>query len=699
MNRAKLGSFIFLLSPLLIIGQSLMIKPPQAKTQKYEEIRHGKTVSDSWFWLREKTNAKVIDYLNEENQYTDTMTRDITGFTQDLYEEMLGRIKQTDMQVPSARGSWLYYSKTEEGQQYPLMCRKPKTGGEEIVFLNLNELSKGHAFASLGGMSITDDGNTLAFTLDTTGFRQYRLTIKDLKTGNPIGFTAERVTSMSWSKKGDTLFYTTEDPVTKRSNQVWRRSLIDKEPHLVMEEGEEKFSLYLNKSSDENYIFISIRSTDTWENWSLDARDPNQPPQCLIPRKTGHKYDVDHGNDAFFLRTNANAKNFKLIKTLTPSKMESWVDFVAHDPTVLIEGFELFKGYVVLSVTQNALAKLRLYDFGRQKWDDFKFDESLYTLSGAENFEYETPSYRFSYQSMITAPTLFEYDFKTQTKKVLKQQEVLGGYNPKDYVTERQWAVARDGVRIPLSILYKKGFQRDGKAPVFLYAYGSYGLGMDPSFSSSRLSLVNRGMVFVIAHIRGGNEMGEAWHDQGMLLNKKNTFYDFIDSALWLTKEKFADPKRIVIEGGSAGGLLMGAVTNIRPDLWAAVHSAVPFVDVMNTMWDETLPLTVGEFTEWGNPKDKIYYDYMLSYSPYDNLSKQNYPPMLVTTSLNDSQVMYWEPAKYVAKLRTLKTDTNPLLLKCNMAAGHGGSSGRYDALKERAYQWSWLLTQIGIKK
>lgn len=696
----RLGSLVFLLSNLIFInGQTAMTQPPKAKTQKHEEIRHGQTVSDPWFWLREKSNSKVIDYLNEENQYTDLMTQDISGFTQDLYNEMLGRIKQTDMQVPYARGSWLYYSRTEEGKQYSLMCRKPKSGGKEDVFLDLNELAKGYAFASLGGMTITEDGHLLAFTMDTTGFRQYRLSIKDLSSGKLIGFTAERVTSMTWSTDGETLFYTTEDSVTKRSNQVWRRSLKDPEPHLVMEEKDEKFSLYLNKSSDENFIFVSIRSTDTWENWSLDPKNPNLSPICILPRKTGHKYDVDHGNNAFFIRTNANAKNFKIVRTLSPSKVESWVDFVAHNPNILIEGFDLFKGYAVLSTTQNALAKLQLYDFERKKWDDFKFDESLYTLSGAENPEYDTPSYRFSYQSMITPPTLYEYDFKSQTKKVLKQQEIIGDFNPKDYVTERQWAVARDGVRIPLSILHKKGIQRDGKSPAFLYAYGSYGLGLDPSFSSARLSLVNRGIVFVLAHIRGGNEMGEAWHDQGMLLNKMNTFNDFIDSALWLSKEKFVDPKRIVIEGGSAGGLLMGAVTNMRPDLWAAVHSAVPFVDVMNTMWDESLPLTVGEFTEWGDPKDKTYYDYMLSYSPYDNISKQNYPPVLVTTSLNDSQVMYWEPAKYVAKLRTYKTNETPLLLKCNMAAGHGGSSGRYDALKERAFQWSWLLAQIGIKK
>lgn len=696
----RLGSLIFLLSNLIFInGQTAMTQPPKAKTQKHEEIRHGQTVSDPWFWLREKSNSKVIDYLNEENQYTDLMTQDISGFTQDLYKEMLGRIKQTDMQVPYARGSWLYYSRTEEGKQYSLMCRKPKSGGKEDVFLDLNELAKGYAFASLGGMTITEDGHLLAFTMDTTGFRQYRLSIKDLSSGKLIGFTAERVTSMTWSTDGETLFYTTEDSVTKRSNQVWRRSLKDPEPHLVMEEKDEKFSLYLNKSSDENFIFVSIRSTDTWENWSLDPKNPNLSPICILPRKTGHKYDVDHGNNAFFIRTNANAKNFKIVRTLSPSKVESWVDFVAHNPNILIEGFDLFKGYAVLSTTQNALAKLQLYDFERKKWDDFKFDESLYTLSSAENPEYDTPSYRFSYQSMITPPTLYEYDFKSQTKKVLKQQEIIGDFNPKDYVTERQWAVARDGVRIPLSILHKKGIQRDGKSPAFLYAYGSYGLGLDPSFSSARLSLVNRGIVFVLAHIRGGNEMGEAWHDQGMLLNKMNTFNDFIDSALWLSKEKFVDPKRIVIEGGSAGGLLMGAVTNMRPDLWAAVHSAVPFVDVMNTMWDESLPLTVGEFTEWGDPKDKTYYDYMLSYSPYDNISKQNYPPVLVTTSLNDSQVMYWEPAKYVAKLRTYKTNETPLLLKCNMAAGHGGASGRYDALKERAFQWSWLLAQIGIKK
>ena len=699
MRNTKLGCCIFLLSQILLYGQTTMIRPPQAETQIHEETRHGQTVSDPWYWLKEKTNPKVIEYLNQENAYTNAMTQDISKFTQNLYTEMLNRIKQTDIQVPFRRGSWLYYSNTEEGKQYPILCRKPKSGGEETVYLDLNELSKKYAFISLGGVNISDDGNTLAFTLDTNGFRQYQLSFKDLTTGKAIGFTADRVTSMSWSKNGETLFYSTEDPITKRSNQIWRRNLNEKQPHLVMEEKDEKFSLYLGKSSDEKFIFIAIRSTDTWENWSLDPSNPSEPPICLSPRKDGHKYDVDHGNNSFFIRTNLNAKNFRIVKTVSPENIETWVDFVPHNSSSLIENIELFKGYAVLSVTENAMTKLRLYDFSQRKWGNFSMDESLYVLSGAENAEYDTPTYRFNYQSMVTPPTLYEYDFKSQRKKVLKQQEILGSYNSQDYVTERQWAVARDGTRIPLSLLYKKGMKRDGQSALFLYAYGSYGLGLDPTFSSSRLSLVNRGMIFAIAHIRGGNEMGESWHDQGMLLNKKNTFNDFIDSALWLTQEKYADSKRIVIEGGSAGGLLMGAVTNMRPDLWAAVHSAVPFVDVMNTMWDESLPLTVGEFTEWGNPKEKVFYDYMLSYSPYDNLAKKNYPPILVTTSLNDSQVMYWEPAKYVAKLRTLKTDANPLLFKCNMAAGHGGPSGRYDALKERAFEWAWLLTQVGIRE
>ncbi len=697
MSGAKTISLLFL--TLWINGQTPVIKQPTAKTYHHEEVRHGQTVKDPWHWLKKKTDPKVIDYLNKENRYADSLTQDISAFSKNIYAEMLGRIKQTDMQVPISKGSWLYYSRTEEGKQYPILCRKSKSDGKEIVYLDLNELSKGYSFISLGSTVITDDGNTLAYSVDTTGFRQYRLFFKDFITEKTIGFSAERVTSGAWSKDGKTYFYTTEDSVTKRSNQVWRRGLNDPQAYLVMEEKDEKFSLYLNKSSDENFIFISIRSTDTWENWYLDPKNPVSIPQCIIPRKTGHKYDVDHGNSAFFIRTNMDAKNFKIIKTITPSDLKSWGDFVIHKPTILIEGFDLYDGYAVVLSTQAAQSKMQLYDFKKSIWSDFNFDESLYTIGSAQNAEYSTPNFRFRYESMVTPSTLFEYDFETQTQKILKKQDVLGVYNSSEYVTERQWAIARDGARVPLSILYKKGFKRDGKSPLYLYAYGSYGLGLDPSFSSNRLSLIDRGMVFVIAHIRGGNEMGETWHEQGMLLNKKNTFKDFIDSALWLITEKFADPKRIVIEGGSAGGLLMGAVTNMRPDLWAAVHSAVPFVDVMNTMWDETLPLTVGEFTEWGNPKDKKYYDYMISYSPYDNLTKQNYPPILVTTSLNDSQVMYWEPAKYVAKLRTLKTDSNPLILKCNMGGGHGGSSGRYDALKERAFQWAWLMAQIGITK
>ena len=672
--------------------------PPVAKRIDHREDRHGATVLDDYYWLREKSNPEVVRYLEQENAYTAALTKGIQPFADALYTEMLGRIKQTDLSVPVRRGPYLYYARTVEGQQYPIHCRrKATTDGPEEVILDQNELAKGLKFFSVGALQMSDDHNLLAYTTDTAGFRQYMLHVKDLRTGQTLPDTAARVTSLQWASDNKTLFFTQEDATTKRSHKLFRH-LLGGATQEMYEEKDELYRIYLDKTRDKQYLLLNIASTDTTEVRYLAANDPQVGWKVLSGREKNHRYDLDHREGLFYIRTNKNAKNFKVVTApIADPRQANWKPFVEHNDDALVEGIELFKNFAVAVEKSNAVNAMRFFDFRSNQWHGMSFPEAAYLAMPIDNPEYDTPTFRYNYQSMVTPPSVFDYQMTTRKATLLKQQEVLGGYDPKQYVTERLWATARDGVRIPLSVVYKKGHRRDGKAPLFLYAYGSYGLGMPANFSSNRISLLDRGFAYVIAHIRGGNEMGERWHDDGMLMKKKNTFNDFIDTAEFLIKEKWTGTDKLVIQGGSAGGLLMGAVVNMRPDLWKAVHAAVPFVDVMNSMMDATLPLTVGEYLEWGNPNEKPAYDYMKSYSPYDNLEKRNYPAMLVTTSFNDSQVMYWEPAKYVARLRTLKTDKNPLLLKTNMGAGHGGSSGRYDRLKEIAFEYAWLMSQVGI--
>jgi oligopeptidase B len=621
---------------------------------------------------------------------------------------MLGRIKQTDLSVPVRRGAYFYYSRTQEGKQYPIQCRRKAAKGgtydekvAEEVLLDQNELATGLKFLSLGAMSVSDDDTTLLFSTDSTGFRQYTLFTKDLRTGAVSAPLAWRVTSASWAADNRHVFFVTEDDVTKRSNQLWRLDLKGGKPELVLEEKDELFRMGVGRTKDHKYLVVGCESTDTWEMRYLAAGDSKGTFQVLLPREKGHKYDLEHRDGLFYIRTNKGAKNFRLVTApvATPDP-KHWTELLPHRPDVLLEGIDPFKDFLVVSEKRQGLDRFRIYDVHTKAWRDVSFPEPVYAAFPGGTPDYTATAFRFSYQSMVTPPSIYDCDMATGKQTLLKQTEVLGGYDKSQYITERLWAPARDGVKVPLSVVYRKGMKRDGSAPLFLYAYGSYGIGMPAGFDSRRLSLLDRGMVYVIAHIRGGNEMGEAWHDDGMLMKKMNTFTDFIDSADFLVKGAWTSKDRLVIEGGSAGGLLMGAVTNLRPDLFKAVHAAVPFVDVMNTMMDASLPLTVGEYLEWGNPNEKAAFDYMRSYSPYDNLQKKAYPAILVTTSFNDSQVMYWEPAKYVAKLRTLKTDANPLLLKIKMdPAGHGGASGRYDALRDKAFETAWMLKQVGITK
>jgi len=679
--------------------------PPIARQVEHLSTWHGETVNDPWFWLREKSNPEVVRHLEAENAYTEASTVQEKAFGEALYQEMLSRIQQTDLTVPLQRGDFVYYSRTEEGQQYPIQCRRRAgTDGKaapdavEEVLLDLNALAVGHGFLSLGGFDVSDDGRQLLYSTDTTGFRQYTLYRKDLVTGETTKALAERVTSFEWSADGGSVLYVTEDAVTKRSNQLWRLRLDGGRPEKVLEEPDELFSVEVGRTKDRRWFVCSFQSTDTWEQRLLPADGPTGTFRSVLPRAKGHKYDVEHRDGVLFLRTNREAKNFRVV-TAPVDAPERWTELVPHRSDVLVEGLEVFRDHLVIQEQREALMRLRIHDRRTGAWREVGFPEPVYAAQVTGTPELGASAFRLSYQSMATPQGVYDISLADGSLTLLKRTPVLGRFDPADYVTERRWVTARDGVRVPLSLLRRRDVKPDGTAPCLLYGYGSYGLGMDAGFSIARLSLVDRGMVYVIAHIRGGNELGEGWHDDGMLLRKKNTFFDFVDCAEALVRDGVCAPDRLVIEGGSAGGLLMGAVVNLRPDLFRAVHLAVPFVDVMNTMLDASLPLTVGEYLEWGNPNEKSAFDYMRSYSPYDNLKRGDHPAMLVTTSLNDSQVMYWEPAKYVAKLRTLKTDDRPLLLKCNMGAGHGGASGRYDRLKEVAFEYAWLMSQVGLRR
>ena len=687
-----------LLAALWVAAQT----PPVAPRIEHREVRHGATVVDDYFWLREKSNPKVAEYLEAENAYTAAMTKDLLPFSDSLYKEMLGRINQTDVSVPVARRGYLYYSRTVEGKQYPIQCRrKGNMETPEEVLLDMNELGKDNKFVGLGGFVVSDDQNLVAYTVDFTGFRQFALRVKDLRTGQTLPDTTERVTSLAWAGDNKTLFVVTEDAVTKRSDKLWRHVLGSAKFEEIWNEKDELYDIEIGKTRDLKYLFLQSEAKDTTEARYLRADRPADTFTVFLPREKGHRYYLDHREGLFYIRTNKSGRNFAVMTAPENNPAPgNWKVFLAHRDDVRLQNIELFKDFAVSVEKSNALDHLRIYDFMSGVWKEIAYPEPVYSVFPGGTPDYESSTYRYNYQSLVTPSSVFDYDVNTGKSTLRKQQEVLGGYDSEQYVCERLWATARDGVKVPISIVYKRGFVRNGKAPLFLYGYGSYGFGTPPTFSSNRVSLLDRGMAYAIAHIRGGDEMGEKWREDGMLMKKQNSFFDFIDCAEFLIGEKWTSSDRLAIEGGSAGGLLMGAAVNMRPDLFRAVHAAVPFVDVMNTMMDATLPLTVGEYLEWGNPNEKPAYDYMKAYSPYDNLQKRAYPAILVTTSFNDSQVMYWEPAKYVARLRTLKTDSNPLLLKVKMdPAGHGGASGRYDRLHDTAFEYSWLLTQVGITK
>ena len=682
-------------------SSSLPAPPVAKKAPKTTEI-NGRTMVDNYYWLRDKKNPEVKAYLEAENAYTDAVMKPTEGLQKKLYDEMLSRIKETDIEVPYKEGDYFYYSRTEAGKQYQIHCRKK--GGmdapEEVV-LDVNEMAKGQKFMSLGAYNVSDDGNLLAYTTDNTGFRQYSLAVKDLRTGKLLPDHAERVGSVVWANDNKTIFYTVEDDTTKRQYQVYRHTAgASGSDKLAYEEKDEKFDVYAAKTRSKAYIVLFSASHTTSEARYLPAGEPAAEWKVMQPRKQGVEYYPDHNGNFFYIRVNDTGRNFRLVKApVTDPRSQNWQEVVPHRANVMLEDTDFFKNYYVLSERENGLPQIRVTDLRSGESRRIEFPEPAYASYGYTNREYDTSKFRYGYQSFITPRSVFEYDMASGKSTLLKQKEVPGGYDRTRYQVEQIYATASDGVKIPLSVVYLKGAKLDGKGPLYLTGYGSYGYSIDIGFNSDLFSMVDRGVVAAVAHIRGGGEMGKAWHDDGRMMHKKNTFTDFVASAEYLVAQGYGSKDRLAIEGRSAGGLLMGAVLNMRPDLFHAALVGVPFVDVMNTMLDETLPLTVGEFEEWGNPKEKPAFDYMMTYSPYDNIEAKKYPNMLVRTSFNDSQVMYWEPAKYVAKMRAIRTDHNIMILKTNMdPAGHGGASGRYDRLHEKAFDYAYFLTQMGIQ-
>jgi oligopeptidase B len=685
-----------------VVAQPATANSPKApmttKKPKTTNI-HGVTLVDDYFWLREKTNPDVIAHLRAEDAYTEEMMKPTAGLQEKLYKEMLSHIKQTDVQVPYRQGNHFYYTRTEEGKQYPIFCRKKGSlDAPEEVLLDLNEMAKGQKFMSIGTFTPSDDGNLLAYSTDNNGYRQYTLHVKDLRTGQDLSENIERVNYVAWATDNKTFFYVTEDPVTKRSDKFFRHVLGSDKSDLVYEEKDELFDLYTFRSRDKAIIFVGAESKTSTDVRFMPADNPNAELKVVLARQPDHEYDVDHRDGLFYIRTNKGAKNFRVVTApVTDPSEKNWKEFIAHRPAVKVEGVSLFADHAVLSEWENGLQQLEVLNFKTNKRNRIEFPEPVYSTGLSTNREFNTSVVRYSYNSMVTPNSVFDYDMNTGKSTLLKQTEVPGGFDRKNYQSERVFATASDGTKIPMSIVYRKGTKLDGSAPLLLYGYGSYGASIPPNFSSTRLTLLDRGVIYVIAHIRGGGELGEEWRQAGRMMTKLNTFTDFIACAEHLIKAKYTSSNRLVIQGGSAGGLLMGAVTNMRPDLFKAVVSQVPFVDVLNTMLDASLPLTTSEYIEWGNPNEKPAFEYMKQYSPYDNIAKKNYPTMLVKVSVNDSQVPYWEGTKYVAKLRDMKTDQNPLLLKVNFGAGHGGSSGRYDALKETAFDYAFMLWQMGV--
>ena len=677
---------------------------PVCKKQAKSLTTHGHERIDNYYWLNQREDQEVIDYLNTENEYTDQIMEPTKKLQEKLYKEMRGRIKEQDESVPYFLNGYHYLTKYNEGSEHPIFSRKKENliANEELL-LDCNQLADGYDFFDFGSFEVSPNNQLMGYSYDTLSRRMYDLRFMDLSTKKLYPETINNTTgSLAWANDNKTVFYTKQDPVTLRSCKIYKHVLgtDSKNDELVYEEKDETFDCGVYKSKSDKYIIISTSSTLTDEFLLIDANEPNDQPKAFHPRERGLEYRIYHYKDQFYVQTNLNAQNFCLMTCPeSNTAKENWKTLIAPRENTLIEYIETFEDHLMICERTDGLLQLRIIDLKTNKEHYVPTNDETYVIQSAANFELKTNKLRYWYSSLTTPGTTYEYDMDSKEHTILKQKEVLGDFNAADYVSKRLWAPSRDGIKIPISIVYKKGVELNGENPLLQYAYGSYGYSMEPYFSANRLSLLDRGFVFAIAHIRGGEELGRQWYENGKLLKKKNTFYDFIDCSLFLIDNKYTNKNKLYASGGSAGGLLMGAVYNMRPDLYKGLIAAVPFVDVVTTMLDETIPLTTSEYDEWGNPNNKEYYDYMLSYSPYDNVAAKDYTNLLVTTGLHDSQVQYWEPAKWVAKLRELKTDNNLVLLHTNMKTGHGGASGRFEYLKEIALDYAFLFMLEGIKE
>lgn len=681
------------------------ISAPKAKVIPKTLKKHKEARIDNYFWLNNREDSEVIDYLNKENAYYESMTSHTQNLKDSLFEEMKARIKEDDSSVPYFYNGYFYITRFETGKDYPIFARKKGSlFAEEEILFNCNEMAKGHAYFKLGGLSISPDNKFASFGVDIVGRRIYTIQIKNLETGEILADKIENVTGASvWANDNSTIFYVRQDQVTLRADKVFRHKLNTESEKdvLVYDEVDDTFNVSISKEKSRKYIVIGSGSTLTTEYRILNSSNPDGDFAVFQPRVRGLEYSISHYEDSFYILTNKDkATNFKLMKTPeNKTGKKNWVDLIPHREDVLLEDIEIFKNYLVVEERSNGLNHIRIMPWGNEPDYYLPFGSETYNAYTTTNVDFDTDILRYSYQSLATPSSVIDFNMKTKTKEILKEQEVLGGkFDKNNYIEERVWATARDGVKVPISMVYRKGLEKNGKNPLLLYAYGSYGITMDTYFSSTRLSLLDRGFVYAIAHIRGGEDLGRQWYEDGKLLKKKNTFTDFIDCSKFVIDQKYTSPEHLYAEGGSAGGLLMGVIVNEAPELYNGVIAQVPFVDVITTMLDDSIPLTTGEYDEWGNPNNKKYYDYMLSYSPYDNVKAQEYPNMYVSTGLHDSQVQYWEPAKWVAKLRDLKTNNKLLFLDTNMDAGHGGASGRFEALKDLAKEFSFLLDLEKIK-
>lgn len=675
------------------------IDQPKAKIITKTLQNQDSTRTDDYFWMNDRENPEVLDYLKNENEFKDFCLKKTDSLQKTLFKEMKSRIKEDDASVPYFKNGFYYYNRFEKGKEYPIYCRKEgNLEADEKTLLNINTLAEGQEYVNVNALAVAENNQLLAYSLDNIGRRIYTIHFKDLISGEVLEDRLKSVTgNLAWAADNATVFYSQQDSMTLRPNKIFRHVLgkPQESDELVYEETDETFTVGLKKSKSRKFLFIASQSTISSEYRCLPLDQPDENWKIIQERQADLEYEVDHYGKHFIILTNAdNAKNFKLVKTpIDQPGKENWEDIIPARENVFLEEFEVFKHHLVIANRFNGLLRLEIRSWDGDKKHTIRMEDPAYTVWIGNNPEFYTDVLRFGYNSLTTPATVYDYNMETRDKMLMKRQEVIGGHTPEDYKSERVWATSKDGTEIPMSLVYKKDlFHHDGQNPVLLYGYGSYGLSSDPYFSSSRLSLLDRGFVFAIAHIRGGQEMGRNWYEDGKMLKKKNTFEDFIACGEYLIQEKYAHPKKLFAMGGSAGGLLVGAVVNQRPDLFHGVIAAVPFVDVVTTMLDESIPLTTGEFNEWGNPKEKPYYDYMLSYSPYDNVKKQDYPHLLVTSGLHDSQVQYWEPTKWVAKLRAMRTNQNLLLLHTNMEAGHGGASGRFSALKELAIEYAFIL-------